>query len=78
MAHIEQSDQDLNPELWHMYAPDQGHCPDTWERELGEWQFDGVDEAGATKSDLKCSEKIGAEQCLSPLHAELAKWLPAT
>ena len=79
MAHIENSEQDLDPELWHMYAADKGHCPDTWERELGEWQFDGVDESGTTNSDSKCTEKGVAKQpYLSPLHEELAKWLPAT
>jgi hypothetical protein len=77
MADSNKSEQDLDPELWHMYAADNGHCPDTWKRELGEWQFDGVDESGMTKSDSKCTQRL-AQQHLSPLHEELAKWLPAT
>jgi hypothetical protein len=79
MAQVEKSDQDLNPEFWQMYAADKRHCPDTWPRELGEWQFDGVDESGTTKSDSKCTQHGATKQpYLSPLHEELAKWLPAT
>jgi len=79
MAHSEISEQELNPELWHMYAADKGHCPDTWNRELGEWQFDGVDQSGAIEPGRKRTMD-GSAHCnsLSALQKELAKWLPAT
>lgn len=77
MANHDKSEQEPAAELWHMYAAEKGGCPDTWNRELEEWQLDGVtadSEPGRkcqTGNPLPCSG-------LSALQQELVKWLPAT